>query len=211
VAVLLKKGAEASIYLGDWFGETAVFKVREAKRYRQPFLDERIRGQRVLHEASFIAEAKKLGVTTPLIYFIDRSRGELVMQFVSGVRLKEVVDSGGPNVEELCREAGRYVAKLHGGGVIHGDLTTSNFIVTGEGRLVLIDFGLSFYSRRLEDKAVDLHLLNMVVKSAHSSRADMVMREFLKGYGEVSGLGEVERILAHMREVERRGRYKKVE
>jgi len=211
VAELIRKGAEASIYLGEWLGEKAVFKVREPKRYRQPVLDAKIRGHRVLHEASFIAEARRLGVATPLVYFIDRGRAEMVIQFIPGPRLKEVIDAGGREVDRLCKEAGRYIAKLHKGGIIHGDLTTSNFIVTDGGRLALIDFGLSFYSDKLEDKAVDIHLLNMVAKSAHSRQADRIMREVLRGYVEVSSVDEVEKLLARIRDVEKRGRYKQVE
>lgn len=211
MAELLKKGAEASIYLGEWFGESAVFKVREVKRYRPPVLDAKIRGSRTLHEASFLAEARRLGVVTPLVYFVDRKRAEIVMQFMRGKRLKDIIDAGEEEgVLEWCREAGRCIARLHGGGLVHGDLTTSNFIISG-GRLALIDFGLSFYSDRVEDKAVDLHLLNMVAQSAHTVYAPRITAAVLEGYLEVAGRRETEGVLKRMREVERRGRYKQVE
>ncbi len=207
---LLTRGAEASVYLGDWFGEEAVFKVREPKQYRHPVLDSKIRRLRTLHEASFIAEARRLGVATPLIYFVDQERGEIVMQFLHGRRLKEIIDGddGAEVVEMWCREVGRYIARLHVGRVIHGDLTTSNFIVVGD-RLALIDFGLAFYSTRLEDQAVDLHLLDMVAESAHHGSFERVTEAVLEGYREVMGAGEAEKVLRQLKEVERRGRYKK--
>ncbi|MFQ6134777.1 MAG: KEOPS complex kinase/ATPase Bud32 [Nitrososphaerales archaeon] len=211
MAKLLKKGAEASIYLGEWFGEVAIFKIREAKSFRQAVLDARIRGLRTLHEASFLAEAKRLGVSTPLVYFVDRKQAEIVMQFIPGRRMKEVIDAGEEAVlKKWCREAGRCIARLHRGDVVHGDLTTSNFIITDD-RLALIDFGLSFYSRRLEDRAVDLHLLNMVAQSAHSPYADRIMEAVLEGYREITSRGEVDDVLKRMKDVERRGRYKRVE
>ncbi len=208
---LLKKGAEASIYLGEWFGEAAVFKMREPKVFRQAVLDKKIREARTVHEASFLAEARRLGVATPLLYFADKSRAEIVMQFIPGRRLKDIIDAGEKEVfAKWCREAGRYLARLHRGGIIHGDLTTSNFIIT-DGRLALIDFGLSFYSQRLEDRAVDLHLLNMVARSAHNQYADGIMEAVLTGYREVLNSGEVDTVLNRLKDVERRGRYKRVE
>ena len=90
---ILKKGAEASIILGDWFGEDAIFKVRELKSYRQSNIDTKIRVFRTLHEASFLTEAKKIGVITPLVYFVDRQKAEIVMQFVNGLRLKDIVNA----------------------------------------------------------------------------------------------------------------------
>lgn len=204
----MSRGAEAAVYLGDWFGEEAVFKIREAKQFRHPVLDSKIRRSRTLHEASFIAEARRLGVTTPLVYFIDRKRAEIVMQFIPGRRLKEIIEEDGAEAAaQWCREAGRCIARLHRGRVIHGDLTTSNLIVSGD-RLVLIDFGLAFYSTRVEDRAVDLHLLNMVAQSAHHSAADRIISEVAKGYKEIMGQDDAEQVSKRMKEVERRGRYK---
>ncbi|MCL4436962.1 MAG: Kae1-associated kinase Bud32 [Thaumarchaeota archaeon] len=206
---LLTRGAEASVYLGEWFGQEAVFKIREPKQYRHPALDSKIRRLRTLHEASFIAEARRLGVATPLIYFVDQERGEIVMQFLHGRRLKEIIDCDGAEVvERWCREVGRYAARLHLGRVIHGDLTTSNFIAVGD-RLALIDFGLAFYSTRLEDRAVDLHLLDTLAESAHHRVAGTVSQAVLEGYREVMGEAEAEKVLKQLKEVERRGRYKK--
>ena len=62
---------------------------------------------------------------------------------------------------------GKIVAKLHLNNIIHGDLTTSNFIITPENRLVVIDFGLSFYSERLEDKAADIGLFKEILNSVY--------------------------------------------
>ena len=47
---LLAKGAEAEIYVVDWFGMRAVLKWRKPKRYRDPALDHQIRRRRTINE-----------------------------------------------------------------------------------------------------------------------------------------------------------------
>src|SRR4030042_1167648 len=49
--------------------------------------------------------------------------------------------------------------------IINGDLTTSNMILNPDNKLYFIDFGLSFHSNKIEDKAVDLHLLKQALNA----------------------------------------------
>ena len=47
-----------------------------------------------------------------------------------------------------CFKIGEVVAKLHNHNYIHGDLTTSNFMIEeGTGDLVLLDFGLTVLAK----------------------------------------------------------------
>ena len=207
----LKKGAEASLYQTEWFGKEAIRKVRVLKTFRQSALDIKLRESRTRREALFLREAKRVGVTTPLVYFVDVNKTEIIMQFIPGRRLKEIIDAYKENISlKWCREAGRYIARLHSGKIIHGDLTTSNFIIS-HNRLILIDFGLSFYSQRLEDKAIDIHLLNMMVQSAHYIYAEKIMHAVQMGYQEIVGESDSLSLLERMKVVELRGRYKRVE
>ena len=209
---LIRKGAEADIYLGEWFGRKAIIKIRKSKRYRQPDLDAGLRKKRTLHEASFLVDARNSGVPTPLVYFIDLDEAEIVMQYIIGTRLKEIITNCREKYNDiLYLNVGRSIAKLHKENIIHGDLTTSNFIVMKNNILVLIDFGLSFSSQRLEDKAVDLHLMKEALTSAHSKVADEVFNKMLEGYSEVVGTKIVKDLLKKVREIERRGRYTRVE
>ncbi|MER3407899.1 MAG: Kae1-associated kinase Bud32 [Nitrososphaera sp.] len=150
---LLRRGAEADLYLTKWYcNRKAVAKVRTEKPYRHRALDASVRRQRTIHEARLMSAAKAAGVPTPFVYFVDPSAAEIIMEFVEGPVAKDVLD------RRLCEQMGRYAAMLHAGNIVHGDLTTSNFVVRGKS-LVLLDFGLSYYSERLEDKAVDVRLI----------------------------------------------------
>ena len=68
---ILKKGAEADVYLSSWNGKKSVLKIRKEKTYRNSVLDKRIRKQRTIKESEIISQVKSFGVSTPLIYFVD--------------------------------------------------------------------------------------------------------------------------------------------
>jgi len=199
--VLVKKGAEADIYVTEWASRKAVSKVRAPKPYRHPELDLTIRKHRTIHEASFISAAKAAGVMSPFVHFVDPPSAEIIMEFVEGDNVKEAV------TPDLCQEMGRYAALLHARNIIHGDLTTSNFIINK--RLVLLDFGLSYYSERTEDMATDIRLIKEVFTSAHIAVKKAFPR-FVEGYASVAGKERADKILENVKEIEQRGRYARV-
>lgn len=48
--------------------------------------------------------------------------------------------SADDKIEELAGHIGRAIAKLHDGGLIHGDLTTSNMIVCAKTNRLVTSF-----------------------------------------------------------------------
>jgi TP53 regulating kinase and related kinases len=202
-----KKGAEAKIELTDWFGTKAISKMRIPKAYRDPELDQMLRSRRTKEEVEILHAAKLAGVDTPEVYFADPRASEIIMEYVEGPLLKDIKDTE----LHLFRILGEYAARLHGKGIIHGDLTTKNVIIFGK-RLVLIDFGLSFISERIEDKAEDLHLLKQALKSSDLiSVASKKFGNVLEGYQSISGKTVCERIVKQIGEIELRGRYARVD
>jgi len=72
----------------------------------------------------------------------------LVTPFVRGRPLDEWVRVHNPHalaVVELVRQAARLLAEVHEAGVVHRDVKGANLLVDGEGRLVLVDFGVATY------------------------------------------------------------------
>ena len=198
---LLKRGAEADVYLVKWGGKNAVSKVRTPKPYRHQELDSSIRKHRTVHEANFISTAKGSGVMTPFVHFVDPVKAEIIMEFVEGENVRDVI------TPVLCYGMGRCAAILHANNIIHGDLTTSNFIANK--KLVLLDFGLSYYSGRIEDMATDIRLIKEVFTSAHIAVKKAFPR-FLEGYASIAGMKRADKILENVREIEQRGRYARV-
>jgi TP53 regulating kinase-like protein len=205
---MIRQGAEASIYLGEWYGKEAIFKIRKPKLYRQSKLDNTIRKRRTIHEASFLYEAKKAGVVTPSVYFLDSNNAKIIMQYMKGKRLRERLStSTKKEIKTLSMNVGKCVAKLHKCQIMHGDLTTSNFIVLENEELALVDFGLSFFSRRIEDRAIDIHLIKEVTTSAHNDVFNLLYNGIINGYKAVLGENVARNIIRKVDEIESRGRY----
>jgi TP53 regulating kinase-like protein len=201
---VLSKGAEADIYRTRWFGNDAVSKIRVKKSYRQKSLDKEIRRNRTLREATMLSNAKETGVRTPFIYFVDPISAEIVMEFIEGTNVKEKMDGN------LALQMGRYAGLLHINNLIHNDLTTSNFINSKNNQLVLLDFGLSFFSERLEDKAVDIRLVKEVFSSFYACISDLIFSRFLLGYSSIISQKDIRATLRIVHEIEQRGRYSRV-
>lgn len=204
---LIRKGAEANLYLANWHGKEVIIKKRIQKKYRIKALDEKIRLYRTVHEAQIMHEAKKAGVATPTIFFIDDFEKTIIMEYIKGDRVKELLDFlKSTQRSELCIDIGRIIGKLHKKGIIHGDLTTSNMIFVGN-KIFLIDFGLSFYSFKEEDRGSDLLLMKRALSSTHFKFFNKCFKSVVEGYKEEIGVKEALKTLAKVNEIEKRGRY----
>ena len=160
--MLLKKGAESELYLIDWHGVHAISKVRVAKAYRNSSIDIPLRKRRTIHEANILSQVKFFGINTPFIYFLDINNFEIIMEYIKGKTFKDFFS---PN---LWINLGEIVGTLHCNNIIHGDITTSNFIISSNGAIFAIDFGLSFFSERYEDKAADIRLFKEILNTSMS-------------------------------------------
>ena len=206
--VLIKKGAEASLYLEFWNKRKVVMKRRHPKKYRIPELDLLIRSQRTLHEPNIIHNAKEAGVPTPTIFMVDVADANIIMEFVEGKQVKEILDT--VSKEErliLCKLIGDLIGRLHRNGIIHGDLTTSNMILTPNGKVVFVDFGLSERSIELEPMGVDLHLMKRTLQSTHYKYAKECFKAVMDGYEKALGKEDTKKVTVKIREIEKRGRY----
>ena len=203
---LIKRGAEADIFSTVWDGRNAILKIRKKKPYRNSILDQKIRKQRTIRESQIISQVKSFGVPTPLIYFMDVKKCSILMQFIEG---KLVRDLDYNEIIKVSKEIGKIVGRMHKNGIMHGDLTTSNFIINKK-KLFLIDFGLSSRTEKPDDHAVDLRLLKEILNSAHANVMEKSWKNFQKGYSKSVGTKYCKKILNLVAVIESRGRYANV-
>lgn len=203
---LVKKGAEADIYVTSWNRKNSILKIRKKKDYRVDSLDIRIRTLRTIREAKMISESKSFGITTPLVYFVDEKKCKIYLQFVPG---KLVRDLPLKQIVKTCKEIGKIVGTLHKNGIMHGDLTTSNFILSKRG-LVILDFGLAQKTDTVDDYAIDLRLFKEVLNSAHAQIVDNAWSLFVQGYQSILGKAIADKVINQVSVIEKRGRYANV-
>jgi len=203
---LIKKGAEGDIFLTRHENAPAILKTRKKKQYRNQILDDKIRTSRTIRESTIMSEVKAFGVKTPLIYRVSQSDCAILMQQIRGSIVRDLT---GKNLVFACGEIGKITGTLHKNGVMHGDLTTSNFILSN-GKVYAIDFGLSQRTSKTEDHAVDLRLFKEILNSAHVDAMRSLWSSFLKGYRSAVGPERYGKILSHVSVIEGRGRYAQV-
>jgi len=75
-----------------------------------------------------------------------------------------------------------------------------------EFKVFFIDFGLGYISKKVEDKAVDLHLLRQALEAKHFQHWRTLFEEFCKSYSKDNP--ESKNIFERITAVERRGRYR---
>ena len=191
---LISEGAEAKIYLS----ENKIIKKRVSKKYRHKELDNSILKRRIKSENKILKKSKKYGINVPEVYDIDSY--SITMENLSGIKLSELLDD--IKNKALIKSLAKEIKKLHSFGIIHGDLTTSN-IFFYKDKIYLIDFGLSKFSDKIEDKATDIHLLKECLNSRHSLNYKKLWLNFIKEYNEPL-------ILERLRKIESRVRYNRI-
>ncbi|KAI0660161.1 kinase-like domain-containing protein [Cubamyces menziesii] len=107
------------------------------------------------------------------------------------VEEEEPLKEYGITQDTLMSMIGTEIAKMHKADIIHGDLTTSNMMLRHPSsykglQLVLIDFGLAYTSTLVEDKAVDLYVLERAFASTHPE-SEPLFAGVLKAYEQYMG------------------------
>jgi TP53 regulating kinase-like protein len=194
---IIEQGAEAVLI----HSKNKLIKKRISKSYRHPILDKTIRKTRTRKEAKLLEKVSNL-INVPKI--VKTSEYEIHMEFINGKKLSEHLDKFSINKAiSICYRLGENIAILHNKDIVHGDLTTSNLILKNN-KIYFIDFGLGFHSSRIEDKAVDLHLLRQALESKHFKNWKDLFAAVIQGYKKLGNLA----VLEQLKKVESRGRYK---
>ena len=190
-------GAEAIITLD----KNNITKNRIKKSYRIPVLDEKIRKSRTKAEAKIIKKLENI-IPVPKIIKTDEKQ-TIEMEFINGKKLSDSLES--LDYKSISKLIAENISKVHDQGLIHGDLTTSNMIYKeNENKVYFIDFGLAFHSQKIEDKAVDLHLLQQALEAKHFTIWQECIKIILDNYKPEKYKDIIERI----KKIESRGRYK---
>ncbi len=188
IGELKMKGSEAILTRSFFEGKECVVKNRALKKYRNEKLDIFLRKKRTKSEAKILKRLNDEKISAPKIYFFDDF--SITMEFLHGAR----ADENGKNI----KEAGLILSKIHSIDIIHGDYTFAN-LMEAKGKIYVFDFGLGYFSSKIEDKAVDVFTMLL---SLHDKKHKEI---FLDSY--FSSCKDSEKIKKRLDAISKRIRY----
>ena len=228
---VLAQGAEAVISLKD----NQITKDRIKKSYRLPALDEKLRKQRTKSEAKIIHKLKSIINVPKIIEVKDNKiimqfiEGKKLSDYLDDLKNKnEIAEQIGQEIAklhdfdiihgDLTTSNMIYVEdiskKINNSEATEQEEVAKESIKKAaerseadknEFKIYFIDFGLGFHSKRIEDKAVDLHLIRQALEAKHFLYWNQLFEHIIKSYNSK----DKDKILEQLKRVEARGRYKK--
>jgi len=187
-------GAEAII---KQVSDDLLIKDRVKKDYRISQIDEKLRKSRTKMEYNLLKKALAYGVYVPKVK--DLTEFSFKMDYLKGELIRDYLPKC-PDRKALFGLIGKQINLMHENNIVHGDLTTSNMILLNNN-IYFIDFSLGGLTGKLEDKAVDLHLIKQALIAKHNSVWKECYEEIIKNY-------KNEEVLNKLKSVEKRGRKK---
>lgn len=223
---LISTGSDARIYKCMFLGKESAKKMIIPKNYRHKKIDAKIRKLRIMNEIKFTLKMITLNIDSPALYFVDMKEKSLIFEYVKGCTLNQILKKIKSYQSVISISIGMLLANIHNENIIHGDFTTSNLILRNsyihnneiydssnnelynlstpdKVKLCLIDFGLSFLSASVEDKAVDIFVLLKTINSFHSE-FPLLERDIMNGYQMASN--DFTKISQQLEKVKLRGR-----
>ena len=191
------RGAEAIVETIEWNGQTVISKMRNKRGYRHPALEKRLVVERLRSESRIMERLISQGVPVPAIFSVNTSDNSIFMEFIEGQTLERALR--GKDFKKHLIQTAHLLSRIHSLNVVHGDPTTSNFLV--HDKIYAIDFGLSSMSEDDEDRASDLRVF---LESLDSHHSEIHGRDiFLEAYSK----GASKSVLEALKVLELRGRY----
>lgn len=187
----------------------SICKERFAKKYRHPVLDARLTKQRCRMEARLLGKCKEKGINVPAVLQVDSNFSDatslIYLEFIDGPTVRDYLEEvllpqlevEGKNDTIVCQDAlcqiaeeiGKTISNLHEAGMVHGDLTTSNIMLQNVANIsihgpniVFIDFGLAKNTTAIEERAVDLYVLERALQSTHPTLPPSFYESLLSAY-----------------------------
>jgi Kae1-associated kinase Bud32 len=192
------RGAEAIVETVEWNGQIVVSKVRNKRGYRHPSLEKKLVVERLRSESRIMERLLSRGISVPALYSVNISDNSLLMEYIDGSTLEKALRK--KNFRNHLVKTAELLTMIHSCKVIHGDPTTSNFMVTE--KIHAIDFGLSSISEDDEDRASDLRVFLESLDSHHSEISGRDI--FLSAYSKWT---KSKPVLEALKVLELRGRY----
>ncbi len=142
--VKVGEGGMAEVYRAQ---DTLLGRAVAVKLLRPQYNSESSFLVRFLQEAQAAAGLSHPNIVTVYDVGQDGDQRYIVMEYVEGVSLKEIILESAPFSVDRATDIGlqicRAVAVAHRAGLVHRDIKPQNVLFTGDGRVKVTDFGIA--------------------------------------------------------------------
>ena len=111
--------------------------------------------ERFRHEAKVQASLIHSNIVTLYNYFFEEDHYCMVMEYIDGVTLKQLITNTGPMPEQkavwILNQMLDAVGYAHKKGIIHRDIKPSNVLISDDNTVKILDFGIA---KILQDKGM---------------------------------------------------------
>ena len=185
----IARGGMAEVWLGTdtFLNRKVAVKVLKPQLASDPTVAERFR-----REAVACAALNHPNIVAVYDSVEDEGRQAVVMQYVQGKSLRELLDRRGRLGAQLTIHMGAAIAAAldaaHRAQIVHRDVKPGNILITPEGRFLLADFGIA---KALSPTGGDLTNDNIMMGTAKYLSPEQVRGKPLDGRADLYGLGLV--------------------
>ncbi len=178
----LHDGGQASLFLGLIENDSIEFKKKIAIKYfdknERPF-------EEFKEEVSRLSELDHPNIANILDVGVEKGKPFLVLDFIDGLNLKELIDKINQKQIDLSHaevfeilekvlEALIYAHTFKSNPILHRDISLSNIMISKEGNIKLLDFGISGVAvEKIAGKASYLPLSIVEGRIQYSTRIDL--------------------------------------
>lgn len=146
--------------------------------------DDELAWGRLLREARLASQLNHPQIAAIYDLGEDDGRAYIVMEYVDGLPLAELISDGGMPMTQVVQYGSQIAGALgfaHQRGIIHGDLKGSNILVTPDGNIKLLDFGLGRRIPRSGAAEVTSSNMELAAGGATAGTLPYLAPELLRG------------------------------
>ena len=139
----LGKGGMGDVYLAE---DARLGRLVALKFLSAAFLNDKWANRQLVREAQAVARLDHPNICTIYGYEEIESHRFIVMQYVDGVNLAECVRDKKIDrqaLPQIALEIAEAIAEAHSHGIIHRDIKPGNIMITSDGHVKVLDFGLA--------------------------------------------------------------------
>jgi serine/threonine-protein kinase len=183
------QGGMAEVWLAK---DTSLDRDVAVKVMRAHHDDDHVGNERFRREAKASAALSSPNIVTVYDVVEDAGRQAVVMEYINGQSLRELLDKRHRISPSLTVHIGMAVATAldaaHAKDLVHRDIKPANILITSAGRVLLTDFGIA---KTLSGNESDLTNDNIMMGTAKYLSPEQVSGKKLDGRADLYSLGLV--------------------